>query len=84
VTVRRPGRLQRNRVYRGGKMAVITELNQIISLLEAQIPANPNAPANLKLRKRLEGELVKYFNKLEKAFPYSRLSGIYNRYVEKE
>ena len=65
-------------------MTVLAELNQIIQLLEAKIPADPNAPVNLKLEKRLEQELVKYFNKLEKAFPYSKLSSIYNRYVEKE
>ena len=65
-------------------MTVITELNQIINLLEAQIPANQNAPANVRQRKRLEKELAKYFDKLEKAFPYSKLAGIYNKYVEKE
>ena len=65
-------------------MTVVAELNEIINLLEAQIPANPNAPANLKLRKRLEGELVKYFNKLGDAFPYQKLSAMYNKYVEKE
>lgn len=63
-------------------MTVIAELNEIINLLEAQIPANPNAPTNLKLRRRLEKELVKYFNKLEGAFPYSRLETLYNRYIK--
>ncbi|MBA7653140.1 hypothetical protein ES703_60983 [subsurface metagenome] len=63
-------------------MTVVAELDNLIKFLEAQIPANPNAPANLKLRRRLERELVKYFNKLEKAFPYSKLAGIYNRYVK--
>ena len=65
-------------------MPVVVELNELINLLEAQIPASPNAPANQKLAKRLEKEVAKYFGKLEKAFPYSRLSSIYNRYVEKE
>ncbi|GAH38606.1 unnamed protein product, partial [marine sediment metagenome] len=63
-------------------MTVIAELDKLITLLEARIPANPNAPANLRRRKALERELVKYFNKLEKAFPYGKLSGIYNRYVK--
>ena len=63
---------------------VQAELEKTINLLEARIPANPNAPANLKHRKRLEGELAKYFDKLERAFPYSKLSSIYNKYVEKE
>ena len=63
---------------------VLAEIDQIIDLLEATIPANPNAPANVKQRKRLEKELAKYFDRLEKAFPYSKLAGIYIRYVEKE
>ena len=63
-------------------MTVVAELNQIINLLEAQIPANQNAPANVRKRKRLEKELAKYFDRLEKAFPYSKLAGIYNRNVK--
>ena len=65
-------------------MTVIAELNQIINLLEAEIPANPNSPKNLRARKRLEKELAKYFDGLEKAFPFSSLEKIYNKYVEKE
>ena len=57
------------------------ELNSLIQILEAEIPANPNSPANLRRRKRLERELAKYFDKLEQAFPYSKLAGIYNKYV---
>ena len=63
-------------------MTVVAELTQIIDLLEAQIPANPNAPKNIKQRKRLEQSLVKYFKRLEQAFPYSKLESIYNRYVK--
>jgi len=63
---------------------MIAELDQIIQLLEAQIPANPNAPTNQRRRKRLEKELAKYFARLEDAFPYSKISAIYSKYVEKE
>jgi len=63
-------------------MTVIAELNQIIAILEKTIPANPNSPSNLRKRRSLEKELNKYFDKLEKAFPYSKLSAIYNRYVK--
>lgn len=63
-------------------MTAIAELDQIINLLEAQIPANPNSPQNLKRRKRLQSELVKYFDKLENAFPYSKLESIYNRHIK--
>ncbi len=65
-------------------MSVISELDGIITLLEAEIPANQNSIKNQKLKRRLESDLVKYFDKLERAFPYSRLEAIYNRYVEKE
>ncbi|MCK5236314.1 MAG: minor capsid protein [Deltaproteobacteria bacterium] len=60
----------------------IAELDNLILLLEAQIPANPNSPKNLKQRERLERELRKYFRSLEQAFPYSKLAGIYNRNVK--
>jgi len=63
-------------------MSVTDEIDNIIVILEAEIPANPNT--HLKQRKRLQSELSKYFDKLEKAFPYSSLEKIYNRYVEKE
>ncbi len=61
---------------------VLAELDSLISLLEAQIPANPNSPKNLKQRERLESELRKYFRSLDKAFPYSKLAGLYRKYVK--
>ena len=60
----------------------IAELDSLILLLEARIPASQQSPQNLKRRERLERELRKYFRDLEKAFPYSKLAGIYNRYVK--
>ena len=63
-------------------MTVIAELNQIIQILEAEIPANPNSSANVKQKQRLEGELAKYFQKLEQAFPFEAIAKIYNRYVK--
>jgi len=68
----------------GKRMIVSTELNQIIVLLEAILPANPESPSNARLVGRLEGSLAKYFKKLEDAFPYGKLESIYNRYVKKE
>ena len=61
---------------------LIQELDQTISLLEALIPANPNSPQNERLAGKLQGSLAKYFNKLDDAFPYSKLGAIYNRYVK--
>lgn len=63
---------------------VLAELDQIIKLLEAEIPANQASPKNQKLKRRLEKSMAKYFNSLEDAFPYHKLAAIYNRYVEKE
>jgi len=63
-------------------MTVVAELNQIINLLEAKIPANPNSPENERKAKSLERDLAKYFKNLEQAFPYSRIEGLYNKYVK--
>jgi len=62
-------------------MTLLAELDQIINLMEAQIPANPESQRNQRLAKRLERSLAKYFKLLEDAFPYSKLAQIYNRYV---
>jgi len=62
----------------------LEELDGLIQLLEAQIPANPNSTKNLKLRARLERSMVRYFRALEDAFPYGEVARLYNRYVEKE
>lgn len=61
---------------------MIAELDSLIQILEAQIPANPNSPKNVRKRKGLEKELVSYFGKLENAFPFGKLDRIYNRYVK--
>ena len=62
----------------------VTTIDEIIKLLEAQIPGNPQSPKNQKLKGNLEQKLSKYFRSLEDAFPYSKLAAIYNKYVEKE
>lgn len=61
---------------------VIKELDGLLACLEANIPANPEAPANIKLADALEKDLKKYFKKLEDAVPMGKLEQIYNRYVE--
>lgn len=62
----------------------ITTIDEIIQILEAQIPANPQSPKNQKLQGKLEQKLAQYFRSLDDAFPYSKLAGIYNKYVKKE
>jgi hypothetical protein len=56
------------------------ELDDVIDLLEASIPANPSSPQNIKLANDLEKDLKKYFGNLESMMP--DLEGIYYKYVE--
>ena len=58
------------------------ELDDVIEILEAQIPANPNSPANVKLANALEKDIKKYFANLESMMP--DFSEIYYRYVSQE
>ena len=63
-------------------MTLISELDKIIELLEAEIPANPENPKNLRLKNQFTISLAAYFRKLEDAFPYSKLDSIYNKNVK--
>ena len=63
-------------------MTVIAEIDQIISLLEARLPANVNSPQNRRLVARLQRDLAKYFRDLGNAFPYGKLDKLYIRYVK--
>lgn len=63
-------------------MTVITELDKLIQLLEAEIPANPESKKNQSHAERLEREMAKYFRSLEQAFPYAEVELIYNRYIK--
>ena len=56
------------------------ELDDLISLLEASIPANPSSPQNIKLANDLEKDLKKYFSNLESMMP--DFEGIYYKYAE--
>ena len=58
------------------------ELDEIIALLEANIPANPESPKNKKFADNLEKDMQKYFKSLEDAIPIEKLGQIYNKYVE--
>ena len=61
---------------------VLTEVDNLIHLLERQIPANPHSPENLELGAPLAKKLSKYFLDLANAFPYHRLDKVYNTYVK--
>ncbi len=60
----------------------IAELDKLLNLIEAQIPANPNSPKNIRNQARLQREMARYFRSLNTAFPYSKLAKIYNRHVK--
>jgi len=62
--------------------AAIFLVEDIIRLLEADIPANPNSQKNVRQRNRLETDIAKYFRALEQAFPYDKLAAMYSRYVK--
>ena len=65
-------------------MPVLTEINQIISLLEAEMPASLLNPKNQRLEGRLQRELSKYFKLLIAAFPYNKVDQLYNKYVTEQ
>ena len=58
------------------------ELDDLIAVLEASIPANPSSPKNVKLANELEKDIRKYFGKLETLIPLQKLGNIYDKYVE--
>ena len=62
----------------------IAELETVIQLVEARIPANQRSLKHIRLRKRFTIRLAKYFRDLSRAFHYGKLTGIYNRHVAKE
>ena len=54
-------------------------LAQTIQLLEASLPANPNAVANRRAAARVEKRMREYFKALEDALPYDALDEIFLR-----
>ena len=58
------------------------ELDNLIQLMEAEIPANPQSIKNQRLQKELRRELAKYFKSLEQAFSYTSLERIYYKFVK--
>ncbi|MBU2249397.1 MAG: hypothetical protein KKD77_21795 [Gammaproteobacteria bacterium] len=59
---------------------LITELDEILSLLESELPGSLKKPANAKLERDLERTMSRYFQSLNTAMP--DLSDIYYRNVE--
>jgi len=62
----------------------LKELDDIIDLLEASIPANPAAPQNRKLANQLEHDLKRYFSQLQDMMPADKIEQLYYKYVKQE
>ena len=62
---------------------ILHQLDEIIDLMEASIPANPASKQNDKLAQELERNLQQYFKMLGTAIPEDQLAIIYNRHAEK-
>ena len=60
------------------------EIDNLISLLEARLPANPRAPENVRKAERLERKVRAYFKALDQAFPYDAIEALYYRHVKEE
>ena len=59
---------------------ILKEIDELIRLAEAAIPANPASADNEKLEKRYADIMAEYFRQLEHGFPYGQLDVIYNKY----
>lgn len=64
--------------------SVVTEIDSVITLLEADIPAKLESPKSKKFIGQMEHDLKGYFKQLENAMPMSKLEQIYLKYVEQE
>ena len=64
------------------KENILRQIDEILELVEAQIPANPASKKNQELAKQTEEFLAAYFNAMDKAFPYYQLEAIYNEFVK--
>ena len=63
---------------------LLTEVEKTIRLLEAEIPANPNAPKNERLEASLAKDLRDYFRGLSNALPFGDIEMLYYRLVKPE
>jgi len=69
----------------GGQVSeLLVELQKTIQLLEAGIPANPDAPKNEKLEQRLAKDLRDYFRDLSDALPWDDIEMLYYKLVKPE
>ena len=59
-------------------------LNEVIAVLEAEIPANPRSKQNANAGDPLERDLKRYFAQIAAVIPEEQLAALYNQYVPPE
>ena len=59
-------------------------LDQLIAILEANLPANPKSPKNDTLARKLESDVKDYFTAVEQALPPQYLEQLYLKHVKVE
>ena len=64
--------------------SVESNLNELIAMLEADIPANPASPKNERLEKQHEGELRKYFEQMGNIIPIEQIEILYYKNVRQD
>ena len=65
------------------KMCDTPEIQELLSILEAELPASPVDPGNHRLQSGLQGELRRYFLALLKALTMDKITMLYYSQVEK-
>jgi len=61
--------------------AILREVDEILSIVEAAIPANPLSRGNQKLADKTEEILAAYFAQIAQAFPFAEIEVIYSQNV---
>ena len=61
---------------------VLMELDSLIAVLEAKIPASP--ASNESIRNGLERDMAEYFKALDTAMPWTEIGNLYYEYVKQE
>lgn len=64
--------------------ALLNEVDELLLVLEARIPANPKSKQNVKLPDPLERELRKYFDVIGVSLPYEGIVKLYTKYAGQE
>ena len=61
---------------------LLNELDEVIQLFEAKLPANPGSEENLRLVKSLERDMARYFRALDMAIDWNALETLYYKMVK--